>query len=60
MTIPRRSQGVMRISIVSGTAVCRFSGTSILGRARGTCRVRVVLDPVRGPTLTRYTTIRVG
>ena len=59
LAIPRRSVGVMRISIVKGVSHCRFSGTNILGVRRGTCRVRVVLDPVRGADVVRVTTVTV-
>ncbi len=59
LSIPRRSAGVMRISIVQGVRNCRFSGTNIFGVRRGTCRVRVVLDPVRGADVVRFTTVTV-
>ena len=59
LSIPRRSQGTMRISITSGTTRCRFVGSSVRGTAIGTCRVRVVMVPRTGRVTTRYVTVRV-
>jgi alpha-tubulin suppressor-like RCC1 family protein len=59
LAIPRRSQGTMRISIVSGTSRCVFVGSSVRGRSVGTCRVRVLLVPKKGRTVSRTVTVSV-
>jgi hypothetical protein len=59
LSIPRGSQGRLRLSIVSGAGRCRFAGTSVRGTAVGTCRVRAVLIRTKGPTLVRTVTVRV-
>jgi len=59
LAIPRRSQGTMRISIVSGTSRCTFVGSSVRGRSVGTCRVRVLLVPKTGRTVSRTVTVSV-
>lgn len=59
LAIPRRSQGTMRISIVSGTVRCVFAGSAVRGTSTGTCRVRVLLVPKRGATVSRTVTLTV-
>ena len=59
LSIPRGSQGRLRLSIVSGAGRCRFAGTSVRGTAVGTCRVRAVLIRTKGPTLVRTVTVKV-
>ncbi|NBR66459.1 MAG: hypothetical protein EBT79_04105 [Actinobacteria bacterium] len=59
LAIPRKSQGTMRISIVSGTSRCAFAGSSVRGRSVGTCRVRVLLVPKKGRTVSRTVTVSV-
>lgn len=59
LSIPRKSQGTMRISITSGTTRCRFVGSSVRGTSVGTCRVRVVMVPRTGRVTTRYVTVKV-
>ncbi|MFM7263395.1 MAG: RCC1 domain-containing protein, partial [Acidimicrobiales bacterium] len=59
LSIPRGSQGRLRLSIVLGGGRCRFAGTSVRGTAVGTCRVRAVLIRTKGPTLVRTVTVRV-
>ena len=59
LAIPRKSQGTMRISIVSGTSRCTFVGSSVRGRSVGTCRVRVLLVPKSGRTVSRTVTVSV-
>ena len=59
LSIPRRSQGTMRISITSGTTRCRFAGSSVRGTSIGTCRVRVMMVPRTGRITTRYVTMKV-
>ncbi len=59
LAIPRKSQGTMRISIVSGTSRCTFVGSSVRGRSVGTCRVRVLLVPKTGRTVSRTVTVSV-
>ncbi len=57
MTIPRTSQGSMRIVIVSGDKYCAFSGTLIVAKRAGKCVVAVSLLPKKGKTITRRTSI---
>ena len=59
LSIPRRSQGTMRISIVSGASRCEFVGSAVRGRSTGTCRVRVLLVPKKGATVSRTVTLTV-
>jgi hypothetical protein len=59
LAIPRKSQGTMRISIVIGTSRCTFVGSSVRGRSVGTCRVRVLLVPKTGRTVSRTVTVSV-
>ena len=59
LSIPRKSQGTMRISITSGTTRCRFVGSSVRGTAVGSCRVRVMMVPRTGRVTTRYVTVKV-
>jgi len=59
LAIPRRSQGTMRISIVSGTVRCVFAGSAVRGTSTGTCRMRVLLVPKRGATVSRTVTLTV-
>lgn len=59
LAIPRRSQGTMRISIVSGASRCEFAGSAVRGRSTGTCRVRVLLVPKKGATVSRTVTLTV-
>ncbi len=49
----------MRISIVSGTVRCVFAGSAVRGTSTGTCRVRVLLVPKRGATVSRTVTLTV-
>ena len=60
MVIPKKSQGTMRISITSGSAVCRFSGTRLVGIKKGTCVVTVKMMPVRGKDTTRRGSVTVA
>jgi len=57
--IPKKSQGVMRISIVRGTKNCVFVGSTIRGVRRGKCQVLVVRIPKKGKPLLRGNTITV-
>ena len=57
LSIPKKSQGKMRISIIKGANNCRFSGTSIRAIRKGTCIVAVQVLPKKGKTVTRKTTI---
>lgn len=59
MTIPKTSQGKLRISIVGGTKYCAFGKASIRGVRKGLCTVSVTLVPKRGRPITRKTTISV-
>ena len=59
LSIPRKSQGTMRISITSGLTRCRFAGSSVRGTSIGTCRVRVMMVPRTGRVTTRYVTVKV-
>lgn len=59
LSIPRGSQGRLRLSITSGSRNCRFAGTSVRGTARGTCTVRALLIPRRGATVVRSVTVKV-
>ena len=49
----------MRISIVSGASRCEFAGSAVRGRSTGTCRVRVLLVPKKGATVSRTVTLTV-
>lgn len=57
--IPKKSQGVMRISIMRGTKNCKFVGSTIRGVRRGKCQVLVVRIPKKGKPLLRGNTITV-
>jgi hypothetical protein len=57
MTIPKTSQGSMRIVIVSGDKYCAFSGTSIMAKRTGKCVIAVSLLPKKGKSITRRTSI---
>ena len=57
MTIPKTSQGSMRIVIISGDKYCAFSGTSIMAKRAGKCVIAVSLLPKKGKTITRRTSI---
>jgi hypothetical protein len=57
MTIPKTSQGTMRIVIVSGGASCSFSGTAIAAKRAGKCVIAVTLLPKKGKSITRRTSI---
>jgi len=57
--IPKKSQGVMRISIMRGTKNCKFVGSTIRGVRRGKCQVLVVRIPKKGKPLLRSNTITV-
>ena len=59
LSIPRSSQGTMRISITSGATRCRFVGSAVRGTSVGTCRVRVMMIPRTGHITTRYVTVTV-
>lgn len=59
LTIPKTSQGKMRISIVRGSRNCRFSGTSVQAVRRGSCTVSVELIPRRGKSIRRTVAITV-
>lgn len=59
LSIPRGSQGTLRISILSGLRSCRFAGTSVRGTARGTCTVRALYLPKKGRTVSRTVTVKV-
>ncbi|MFM9132539.1 MAG: hypothetical protein ACKORY_07440 [Actinomycetota bacterium] len=59
LAIPRKSQGTMRISIVSGASRCVFVGSAVRGTSTGTCRVRVLLVPKKGATVSRTVTLTV-
>lgn len=59
LAIPRKSQGTMRISIVSGASRCVFVGSAVRGASTGTCRVRVLLVPKKGATVSRTVTLTV-
>ena len=59
MTIPKTSQGKLRISIVGGSKYCAFGKASIRGVRKGRCTVSVTLVPKRGRPITRKTTISV-
>jgi len=59
MTIPKTSQGKLRISIVAGTRFCTFNGNSIRAVQKGRCTIAVTMVPKRGRTFTRQTTITV-
>jgi alpha-tubulin suppressor-like RCC1 family protein len=59
MTIPKTSQGKLRISIVGGSKYCAFGKASIRGVRKGLCTVSVTLVPKRGRPITRKTTISV-
>ena len=57
MTIPKTSQGSMRIVIISGGASCSFSGTAIAAKRAGKCVIAVTLLPKKGKSVTRRTSI---
>jgi prophage maintenance system killer protein len=59
MTIPKTSQGKLRISILAGTRFCTFNGNSIRAVQKGRCTIAVTMVPKRGRTFTRQTTITV-
>jgi hypothetical protein len=59
LLIPKRSQGVMRISIVKGGRYCMFVGTTIKGIRAGKCSIAVVLMPKKGKTVIRNTSLTV-
>ncbi len=59
LSIPKKSQGKMRISIIKGAKNCRFVGTSIRAVRRGTCTVSLTLLPKKGKKITRQTVISI-
>lgn len=59
MTIPKSSQGKLRISIVEGAQNCAFTNTSIRAVRKGRCTVSVTMVPKKGKKVTRKTTITV-
>jgi hypothetical protein len=59
LSIPKKSEGKMRISIIKGSKNCRFVGTSIRAVRKGTCTVSVTLLPKKGKKITRQTVISI-
>jgi hypothetical protein len=57
MTIPKTSQGSMRIVILSGGKSCSFAGTVIMAKRAGKCVIAVSLLPKKGKSITRRTSI---
>ena len=53
LTIPKTSQGSMRLTIVRGLQNCSFVDTKVRGIKKGTCSVLVTLIPKRGPRVLR-------
>jgi hypothetical protein len=60
LTIPKTSQGSMRLTIVRGLQNCSFVGTKVRGMKKGTCSVLVTLVPKRGPQVLRTAKIVVS
>jgi hypothetical protein len=60
MTIPKTSQGKLRISIVKGARYCAFRNTSIRAVQKGRCTVSVTMVPKKGKKITKKTTITVS
>lgn len=58
--IPRRSEGRLRLSIVSGLRQCRFVGSSVRAQRIGSCTIRVSLIRNRGVSTTFRLRIRIG
>jgi hypothetical protein len=59
MSIPKRSQGIMRISIFTGNKNCIFVGMTIRGIRNGKCTIVVKLIPKKGLSTIRRTTMTV-
>jgi hypothetical protein len=59
MTIPKTSQGSLRIAIVTGASRCVFVGRAIAARRPGVCTIAVTLLPKKGHSITRRTSISV-
>jgi hypothetical protein len=59
LSIPKRSQGSMRISIMKGSRYCMFVGTTIKGVRAGKCSIAVVLIPKKGKSVIRNTSLTV-
>jgi len=53
LSIPKRSKGIMRISIVKGNKYCIFVGMTIQGIKNGKCTIVVKLIPNRGVSTVR-------
>ena len=59
LSIPKRSKGIMRISIVKGNKYCIFVGTTVRGIKNGKCTIVVKLIPTRGVSVVRQLTMTV-
>ena len=59
LSIPKKSQGSMRISILKGSRYCMFAGMTIKGIRAGKCSIAVVLIPKKGKTVIRNTSLTV-
>jgi hypothetical protein len=59
MSIPKKSVGTMRITIVKGAKYCTFVGTHVRGVGTGVCSITVAMIPKKGKKVTRTTTLTV-